>query len=410
MPCLTKVQSERLARQRQLWAVVSASGALWPRPHLARRPALRVNTVAAMHPTSEAPHTGSCGIAPVSSEEEHLSSERGRHGALTSLTPNVHINIIEAAGTPPRARDCVIPPLRRSPQAACLTDFLEATPDLMDGMLPHSRRTIGYVNRLISARPQTPPSATTKERKLYSPVGGAVDRGVLFLSGFDVAAGPRQALSRRSPRARQIAAALAEYQPPRRGVLRSRSALGWLYLLAVIDPVLRGFRTLDDVDMTAFPGTINHGSVTAWLETLIPIDVSLEIAQLLRTVRDIRLPGPVLANPIFGGLGLVSGSDGDWIAGDTLVEMKCTTGGVQRIHAAQLLCYYVFDQARAHGRRPYGFGRLALCLPRQSCTLVGSVDEWLQAFGAPRVEVFLRVLTSWFNDTPRPSPRHDPRA
>lgn len=309
----------------------------------------------------------------------------------------MHVNILDVAGTPPRARDCVIPPLRRPPVPACLTDFLETTPDLMDGMLPHSRRTIGYINRLVGARPQILPSQTTKDRKLYSPVGGAVDRGVLFLSGFDIAAGPRRSLSQRSTRAKQIATALAEYQPPRRGVLHSRSALGWLYLLAVIDPLLRGFRNLDDVDMTAFPAKINHESAAAWLEALIPADVGLEIAQLLRAVRDIRIPGVVLANPVFGGLGPVSGSDGDWIAGDTLVEMKCTTGGLQRIHVAQLLCYYVFDQARAHGgRRPYGFGRLALCLPRQSCTLVGSIDEWLQAFGAPRAEVFVTRLNDWF--------------
>lgn len=310
----------------------------------------------------------------------------------------MHINIIDAAGTPPRSRDCVIRPLRRPPRPACLTDFLEHTPDLMDGMLPHSRRTIGYINKVIRERPQIPPSETTIARKLYSPVGGAVDRGVLYLSGFDVAARPRLALSHRSARAQRLASALAEYRPPRRGVLRSRAAIGWLYLLAVLDPVVRGFRTLDDLDMTGFPSTINHASAAAWLETLIAADVALEIAQLLRAVRDIRLPGPVVANPILGGLGPVSGSDGDWIAGDTLVEMKCTTGGVQRVHIAQLLCYYVFDRVRAHGRRrEYGFKRLALCLPRQSCMIVGSVDEWLRAFGAPRAEVFVPGISAWFS-------------
>lgn len=270
----------------------------------------------------------------------------------------------------------------------------------MDGMLPQSRRTIGHINKLLGARPQIAPSATTRARKLYSPLGGAVDRGVLYLSGFDIAARPRRVLSRGPRRATLISAALAAYEPPRRGILRDRSALGWLYLLAVLDPVMRGFRTLDDVDMTAFPAPINHAIIAAWLEQLLPGEVALEIAHLLRTVRNIRLPGPIVANPILGGLGLVAGSDGDWIAGDTLVEMKCTTGGVKRIHVPQLLCYYVFGQARAHGRqRPLGFERLALCLPRQSCMLVGSVDEWLQAFGAPRAEVFVDAATRWFELT-----------
>lgn len=289
-----------------------------------------------------------------------------------------------------------IPALRRPARSACLTDFLDVTPDLLDGLLPQSRRSIAKLNRRLLSLPQIHASATTVNRRLYSPVAGAVDRGVLYLSGFDVSTRVAKRVATH-PRGARLAKALKAYMPPRRGVLRSRSAMGWLYVLGALEPVLRGFRTLDDIDTSTLAAAVGEASARAWLSRVIPDDVSDEIAELLRCVGRIRIPGPVLANPVFGGLGPVIGSDGDWIAGDTLVELKCTTGGVRRKHVAQLLAYYVFDQSLAHGRkRPYGFTRLALCLPRQSCTVVGTVDEWLQAFGAPKPDVFVRGCAQWF--------------
>jgi hypothetical protein len=243
----------------------------------------------------------------------------------------MRVAILDATGTPPRARDCVIPAPRRPARPACLTDFLEATPDLIDGMLPHSRRSIGYLNKLVNARPQIAPSTTTRSRKLYSPVGGAVDKGTLYLSGFEIAHQTAERLAQRGARGRTIARMLTAYRPARTRILRDQATLGWLYLLATLDPVLRRFVTLEDVALPTLLPRVSHELVEEWLTSLIPEDVTSEIADLLRAVRDMRLPGPVIANPIFGRLGLVDGSDGDWIAGDTLVEMKCTTGGVQRI-------------------------------------------------------------------------------
>ena len=308
----------------------------------------------------------------------------------------MHIRIIDAVGILPRASECEIPGLRRPARSACLTDFLDATPDLVAGLLPQSRRAITALNRRVLSRPQIPASHTTVNRRLYATVAGAVDRGVLYLSGFDIST----RISRRLPthgRWARLRKALVAYRPPRRGVLRSRSAMGWLYVLGALDPVLRGFRTLDDIDISGLATVVTEATAREWLERVIPEDVSNEIGELLRTISRVRLPGPILANPVFGGLGPVIGSDGDWIAGDTLVELKCTTRGVKRTHVAQLLAYYVFDQCLAHGRRrPYGFTRLALCLPRQSCTVVGTVDEWLQAFGAPEPDVFVRGCAEWF--------------
>lgn len=257
-----------------------------------------------------------------------------------------------------------------------------------------------WVNRWVRARPQLAASEATSARNAFGPVAAAVDRGVLYLSGFDIAARPAARLNYLQ-RGAPIAAALRAYAPPRRGILRDQSAMGWLFLLAQIDAVLRGFRTLDDVDLTRFPRTITHDSVSEWLRTLVHPEIGAEIAELLRVVRDIRLPGPVLANPIFGGMGPIAGSDGDWIAGDTLVEMKCTTREVQRTHVAQLLCYYALDQLRRGTRRHYAFGRLALCLPRQGCVISGSANEWLESFGAPRAGVFVEGLQSWLRRSPR---------
>lgn len=308
--------------------------------------------------------------------------------------PAMHVNILELTGSPPRARGCEFAKVLRPIRPACLTDLLKETPEFIDGILPQSRRSMTYLNRWVRARPQLAASEATKARNAFGPVAGAVDRGVLYLSGFDIASRPAARL-RYTRRGARIAAAITEYRPPRKGILGDDAAMGWLFLLAQIDPVLRGFRPLDDVDVSRFPRAINHDSVADWLRTLIAPMIAAEIAQLLRVVRDIRLPGPILANPVFGGVGPISGSDGDWIADDTLVEMKCTTREVQRTYVAQLLCYYALDQLRRGTRRHYGFGRLALCLPRQRCVISGRAEEWLAAFGAPKAARFVEGVGGW---------------
>lgn len=68
-------------------------------------------------------------------------------------------------------------------------------------------------------------------------------------------------------------------------------------------------------------------------------DVADEIRTLLATVSALQPVGEFFPNPVFGGLGPIKGSDGDWIAGDTLVELKCTVRPVKREYVVQLLCY-----------------------------------------------------------------------
>ena len=244
----------------------------------------------------------------------------------------------------------------------CLTDAFASNRAFLNALMPDSRSAVTAVNKAIRGQQSIQPSETTKTRRLYSSAALAVDRGVLYLYGVDIAARALARLSSGSPIARRDGSSIARriskacevYDPPRRGVLRNRSAIGWFYLLGILEPVLRGFRPLSEVDIRELPSRPTQQSSSAWLESLVTDDLAIEIADMLRAVRDCRIPGTFRPNPTFGGIGAVTGSDGDWLAGDTLVELKCTISGVRREYVAQMLCYYAFDQLRAHGQeRPY---------------------------------------------------------
>jgi hypothetical protein len=250
-------------------------------------------------------------------------------------------------------------------------------------LLPNSRTAITAINRGIKSAQTITPCSTTTNARLHSAVALAVDRGVLYFYGFDVVGRPAHRLQFYGAPGKRIAALTMSYKPPAHGVLRDRAAIGWFYLVGLLEPIVRGFRPLTDIDVSGLPRRLTSRSTNDWLSALTPIDVAAEISELLRAVRDSRLPGVVQPNPEFGALGSVIGSDGDWIAGDTLVELKCTVGGVHRNHVAQLLCYYAFDELCIATAVPRHFSSLALCLPRQRCTIVGAVDDWLAAFGGP---------------------------
>ena len=270
--------------------------------------------------------------------------------------------------------------------SACLTDAFASNAHFLSALMPSSRYAVTHLNKTIRGIRSVPPSATTKNEHLYSRVALAVDRGVLYLYGVDVGGPAAIRLKRGGSLARSISKACEAYQPPRQAILHSRSAIGWFYFLGLREPVFRGFVQLGELDLPSPPSRPTSQSSTKWFESLIPDDVSHEIAAMLRAVRDSRLPGQFRANPVFGALGAVRGSDGDWLSGDTLVELKCTVGGIKREHVAQLLCYYAFDQLGVHGRlKAFGFSRLALCLPRHTCVVEGSVEDWLVAFGGPDV-------------------------
>lgn len=282
---------------------------------------------------------------------------------------------------------------------ASLTDFLRRSPDFVRQLLPNSRRAIAAINRAVRGGALVPPSATTRSRSLFSVVALAVDRGVLHLSGVDVAGAEIKRLRRRGAHASRIAEVLCCYPLPSSGHFHRRAYLGWLTVLGMLEPVRRGFRPLSDIDVSRLPRRITPHSAAEWLANAMPPECLEEIAALLRNVRAVRLPGRFIPNPVFGGLGPVTGSDGDWISGRTLVELKCVVRGVQSLSVAQLICYYVFDQTRAHGGDSFGFDRLALCLPRQGALIHGHVQDWLVAFGVPESVDAVKEISQWFSAT-----------
>jgi hypothetical protein len=205
---------------------------------------------------------------------------------------------------------------------------------------------------------------------------------VLFLGGVDIAAESVEWLAEGTKRERQLARLLGCWQPRAKGMFHSRAAMGWLYLLGGLDSVRRGFAEVADV-APDLPKVISATTARACFEQAIPVEVADEIVALLRSLKSIRIHGRIEPNPVFGGTGLITGSDGDWIVDDTLVELKCVSDGVKRRNVAQLICYYALAQLPDRKASLPPFSKLALCLPRQSCTIVGHVEEWLSAFGAP---------------------------
>lgn len=306
----------------------------------------------------------------------------------------MHHNILSITSPVHDDRVATDPPADWDPPFGNLTGTLLSKAQFLNALLPCARPAVKALNNSIRRDTPVPVSGTTKALNLYSRVASAVDRGCLYLSGHDPVSPIIPWLKRNGTPGNRIATICELYSAPTRGVLRSRAAIGWFYLLGMLDPIRRRFRTFSDIDLTALPLRPRKLDVTHWLENLVPDDVALETADLLRAVRDARILGRFSPNPVFGGTGVVTGSDGDWIAGDTLVELKCVVR-VKREHIAQLLCYYAFDQLMTHGHSPYGFTDLALRLPRQRCSIVGSVDEWLAAFGGPPKQELPRMIGRW---------------
>ncbi len=303
----------------------------------------------------------------------------------------MHLQIRDIVETPRVTADWTLPVIPPECRPASLSDFLGSFSELESALLPNSRRAITAINKAASQRPRIEPSSVTRERKLYGRVGLAVDRGVLFLSGVDIATESVEWLSQGPGREKQAARLLRSWQPRAQGMFHSRAAMGWLYVLGGLDSVRRGFMELSDIGPEV-PKVVDASSAKSWFEEAIPAEVADEIVALLRSLKDIRIRGRVSPNPIFGGTGLITGSDGDWIADDTLVELKCVSDGVKRRNVAQLVCYYAMSQLPDRKGSFEPFSKLALCLPRQSCTIVGHVEEWLSAFGAPPAAIAVPAL------------------
>ncbi|MBI3811567.1 MAG: hypothetical protein HY283_05110 [Nitrospirae bacterium] len=215
--------------------------------------------------------------------------------------------------------------------------------------------------------------------------------------GEDVMVRPRSYLQQGKTKKRILKA--LEYQSRREspGCLSPErpETLGWLWVLGNLEPVFRGFRPLSDIDGAALGSApVTPRSAMRWLANLVTEDLASELTALIRSLACIIPKGPYRSNPIFGGYGFVIGSDGDFMAGHTLVEIKCSVSGVRRNSVSQMLSYFAIDRLN-HGTHGYGVRQLALCLPRQQATIIGTVDEWLSFFGGPSPKRFIAMFAEY---------------
>lgn len=316
---------------------------------------------------------------------------------LLSFLHSHTIDLAEFFQTCPE--DAWIPPRpRREPHAAVLTDFLKQVPEFERALLPRSRGVVTRLNRAVRALPRVAPCETTQRNKMYGRVGLAIDRAALLFAGQDILERPRQFLTqKRLLGLLEVHAATVPKQPHQ----VSRATIGWLLVIAGLEPVIRGFRPLSDIDTSKMPRSRRTAaSARNWLESVVPEDLADELTFLLQSLTAIMPQGTITANPAFGCWGSITGSDGDLIVDDTLIEIKCTLHGIGRSHVAQIISYAALNALRRQeGGQHFEFSKLALCLPRHTCLLTGTIDDWLGAFGAPTlravVEGLARFATSF---------------
>lgn len=302
----------------------------------------------------------------------------------------------DLVGTVPPQDDWTLPEIPDTVWPAALTDLLKQVPDLQSALMPWSRRTVIALNRHLRSIPGIPPTAATVQGRYHSAIGLAVDRAALVRLGGDILADPIWWLKHRIRRNlwTWIVRAL-ELAPLRKDSdLRDPAALGALFVLGRMQPWQRGFVPWSVVfqNPPQYGGEPTPEEAHAWLAGEIPPGTREELAELLECLESMTLPGPYTLNPIFGSLGPIRGSDGDWIAGSTLVELKVVQGGLQRAHVAQVLTYALLAEEHVARSVLPPITEIAMCLPRQRALLIGTPDEWLGAFGAPPARVAFPVL------------------
>jgi hypothetical protein len=314
-----------------------------------------------------------------------------------SASSEMHLEIADIVHSPRITARWALPPINPDARPASLTNLLPSIPEVERALLPHSRRALTDINRVLDSRPFVEPCATTSATKTHSRVALSIDRAALFLSGHDIVSRPERWVRGTGKQGKVLSSMLRAWRPNARGLFNNRAAIGWLYVLGGLDVARRRFVPLSDVITAPLPDRIDRASARRWFADLLAPDVTDEIVRLLRSLKKIRIRGEVYANPTFGGVGPIIGSDGDWIVDGTLVELKCVVGGVRRRDVAQLICYYTLSQLPERSTGLPAISRLALCLPRQSATIIGTVNEWLYAFGAPSKEVVVKALHGCFD-------------
>ena len=258
-------------------------------------------------------------------------------------------------------------------------------------------RFIKWKNWALRKNQFIAPSEETKKGNLYSSVALAIDRGALLLRGDLENKKLLQFLKHYKEHGNDLGIIINKFESIAQNEPFSKETAGYLFLLGKLEPIIRGFRPFSDVIEDGLPSNLSTDSISNWLSDIISADLSSEIIDLLNVISKLQLKGHFFANPIFGGIGPISGSDGDWITGETLVELKCTVRGVKREYVAQIICYSALKKIGPKAATIPPINKLALCLPRQSSIVVGSVDEWLSAFGAPPSEFVYRSIEEYFS-------------
>jgi hypothetical protein len=288
----------------------------------------------------------------------------------------------------------VLSPLRSDVRRGVLTTFVTRNRVFRNELLPGTRRALRAMRDEVARHALIPASPTTQVRNLYGAVGCAVGVAARYLSGCDVVGRPIERLRELGARGKALARPLQRYDPPKRAVFRRRDAIGWFLYLGMLERIVLGVRPTSDADAIRLPDGRSHRNYRDWFADFAPADVQDELLALLRALSLCRLPGHMFPSPTFAGIGPISVGIGDWIAGRTLVELKVTTHGPDADHVAQLLMYRVLSRLPLSRRLNPPFTSLALCLPRQSCTFVGTPNEWLACFGAPPYNVVERAVLS----------------
>jgi hypothetical protein len=317
----------------------------------------------------------------------------------------MQLNIKDIVPEPKVATDWRLSKISNKLRPKSLSDLLKDIPEFQRELLPNSRQAITQINRALRKNQFIAPSEETKKGNLYSSVALAIDRGALMLRDeidnnrliTTLKIHNKYGNKKYKDHRNAIVIIINKFESIAQNEPFSKETAGYLFLLGKLEPIIRGFRPFSDVIEHGLPSNLSTDSIRNWLSDIISADLSSEIIDLLNVISKLQLKGHFFANPIFGGIGPISGSDGDWITGETLVELKCTVRGVKREYVAQIICYSALNKIGPKAATIPPINKLALCLPRQSSIVVGSVDEWLSAFGAPPSEFIYKSIEEYFS-------------
>jgi hypothetical protein len=319
----------------------------------------------------------------------------------------VELNDVDSS--PVRPKEWTKGPEYEARVASCLTDFLDRNRPAVRALFPGAPRVVTSLNKAAGkSGTYISPCDATRKLNWYSRVGLAIDRAMVHLLGGDLLQKPRAAFgSARSSYWKWLSIALEvqfERCEERAIDVQDRAAMGLLLVVGALEPIMRGVVSPSDIDIASLPRKkCSADEISNWFSTQAPSEVAEEIAQILISSVRALPPGPYFINPVYGGFGAIMSSDADFIAGTTLVEMKCISGGISGLHIAQLLGYGAIRAlAKKSETRRMGppLKRFAILLPRRAWCVTGTLADWLYHLEGPAAGVFPQSFASYCKDLP----------